>query len=115
VESLAVISMIVAMAIMFSAVICKVMLTQLINKMQRRIDNVNQEKQKALGQLKMIKAQKAVLLKNKGSLEQKKTKMSKKIARLQKDMKELTDDADHRQKLNDTMRGKLIRPTRAEG
>tara|TARA_Y100000588_G_C14230400_1_gene915016 strand:- start:2041 stop:2295 length:255 start_codon:yes stop_codon:yes gene_type:complete len=83
--------------------------------MQRSIDNVNQEKQKALGQLKMVKAQKAVIDKNKGSLEQKKSKMSKKITRLKKEMKELTDEAEHRQKLNETMRGKLIRPTRAEG
>ena len=110
-----VIAMVVAMAIMFAAVIAKVSTTQLINKMQRSIDNVNQEKQKALGQLKVVKAQKAVIDKNKNGLLQKKNKVSKKMTRLKKDMKELTDDVEHRKKLNDTMRGKLIRPTRAEG
>jgi hypothetical protein len=104
-----------AMTMMAGAVFGKIFFAQLINRMRRQIAMVDQEKHKILGQLKMNQSQKKVAERNQAGLKKKKTLLEKKISRIRREMKGFKQDQEHRQKLRDTMRGKLIRPTGAEG
>jgi hypothetical protein len=111
-DAVAVIS---AMTMMAGVVFGKIFFAQLISRMRRQIAMVDQEKHKILGQLKMNQSQKKVAERNQAGLKKKKTLLEKKISRIRREMKGFKQEQEHRQKLRDTMRGKLIRPTGAEG
>ena len=103
-----------ALLLMGGVVFAKLLTSQLIGRMKRQIATVEQEKQKITGQLKVAQSQKNIAAKNKVSLEKKKVKLQKRLTRMKRELGELKDEHDHRQKVRDTMRGKLIRPTGAE-
>ena len=104
-----------SMAMMFLAVFAKVITGQLIHRMQKVIANVNQERQRVLGELKIAQSQKGVADRNRATLEAKKGKIQKKISRLDKELKEFESDVENRQKVRETMRGKLVRSTSDTG
>jgi len=109
--SFEIITMVVALIIMFGAVVAKMVTSQLINRMQNSISAVTQSRQKAMGQLKMAQSQKKVAEQNKIMLAKKKEKIEKKISRLKKELSGMKEEAESRQKTREAMRGKLVRPT----
>lgn len=74
-------AMLMAMALSLAVIVAKVMITQLIGRMNRQIGQVAQVKNEALGRLKAAQGQKAVIAKNHIILDKKKTKLAKKIGR----------------------------------
>ena len=112
-ETFEIVTMVVALGMMFAAVVVKVATAQLINRMQSSIASVNQARQKTLGELRLVQSQKKVAEQNKTVLIRKKKKIQKKIGRLQKELSSMREETEHRQKMRETMRGKLVRPTLA--
>lgn len=108
------VAVICALTMMAAVVFGKVFFSQLVGRMRRSIAMVDQEKHKILGQLKMIQSQKKVAERNQAGLVKKKTLLQKKISRINRQMKSFEEDQEHRRKLRDTMRGKLVRPTGAD-
>jgi len=104
-------SMVASLLLMFAAVAIKIATTQFINRMQNSISAVNQTRQKTMGEFRLAQSQKKVAQQNKAMLSKKKAKIQKKISRLKKELGGMKEDVEHRQKMRDTMRGKLIRPT----
>ena len=78
-------AMIAALVLMFAAVGTKVGTTQLIARLNSRINHVEQDKQEVLGRLKGAQNQKAVAAQNLSMLENKKAKVAKKLTRLQRE------------------------------
>lgn len=78
-------AMIAALVLMFAAVGAKVGTTQLIARLNSRINHVEQDKQEVLGRLKGAQNQKAVAAQNLSMLETKKAKVAKKLTRLQRE------------------------------
>lgn len=95
--------------LMGAVLFAKIMTSQLVVRMKRQIATVDSEKQKILGQLKMIQSQKAVAERNRIGLDKKKQRVQKKVNRIRREMKDMKEDDEHRQKLRDVMRGKLAR------
>lgn len=79
-------AMIMALVFTFAVVVAKVMTTQLVGRMNRQVSQVASVKQEALNRLKTAQGQKMVVTKNKAILDKKKTKVSKAIGRLKKEM-----------------------------
>ena len=77
--------MVAALVLMFGAVGAKILTTARIAQLNTRINHVEQDKQEALGRLKGVQNQTAVLQQNMRVMETKKAKLSKKYARLQKE------------------------------
>ena len=88
-EALEAPAMIAALVLAFSVIGAKVMITQLIGRMNRQISQVAQIKADALNRLKAAQSQKAVVEKNRSMLDKKKSKLSKKLSRLKKEMSEM--------------------------
>ena len=105
----------VALIVLGGVVFAKILTSQFIIRMKRQVSTVDQEKQRILGQLKMIQSQKGVAERNKAGLEKKKQLLQKKVNRIKKEMSAMREDQEHRQKLRDVMRGKLARSPGAGG
>ena len=105
------VTMVVALVIMFEAIGAKILTGQFLNRMQSSIAVVTHTRQKAMGKLKMAQSQKKVAEQNRAMLTKKKTKLGKKIDRLRKELNSMKNELENRQKMRDTMRGKLVRPT----
>ena len=106
-------TMVAALGMMFAAVVVKIATARFLSQMQNSIASVNQARQKTLGELRMVQSQKKVAEQNKAVLLRKKSKIQKKISRLQKELSSMREEVEHRKKMRDTMRGKLVRPTLA--
>ena len=97
-EALETPAMVAALVLTFSVIGAKVMITQLIGRMNRQISQVAQIKAEALNRLKAAQSQKAVADKNKLTLEKKKAKLAKKLSRLKGEMAEIKGEEDARRK-----------------
>ena len=97
-EALVLPAMLAATVLSFGVVIAKVMITQLIGRMNRQIGQVSQLKAEALGRLKAAQGQKQIIAKNQVMLDKKKTKIGKKLGRLKKEMGKMKGDEDARRK-----------------
>ena len=96
--------MLAALVLSFGVIIAKVMITQLIGRMNRQINQVSQIKSEALGRLKGAQGQKAVIEKNRVMLDKKKGKIEKKIGRLKKEMTEMKEEESARRKRSEARR-----------
>ena len=94
-------AMVFAIVLIFGVVVAKVMITQLIGRMNRQISQVAQVRAEALNRLKMAEGQKSVVAKNQSLLNTKKSKISKKISRLKKEMAELKGEEQARRQRTD--------------
>lgn len=103
-EALVLPAMLAATVLSFGVVIAKVMITQLIGRMNRQIGQVSQLKADALGRLKAAQAQNQIIARNQVLLDKKKTKIGKKLGRLKKEMSEMKDEEDTRRKRSDARR-----------
>jgi len=97
-------AMLMAMALSFAVIVAKVMITQLIGRMNRQIGQVAQVKNEALGRLKAAQGQKAVIAKNHIILDKKKSKLAKKIGRLKGEMGEIKEEESARRKRSEARR-----------
>lgn len=102
-----------AMVMIVAVVLAKVATHATVDRMKRRISNVDAERSKALNELKVAQSKKKIGAANLKKLELKKTKLQGKISRLKTELKDRKGETEHRQKIRDAARGKLIRPTRA--
>jgi uncharacterized protein HemX len=91
-ESIEMPAMMAALVLMFGAVGAKVGTTQLLARMNSQISHVEQDKQEVLGRLKGAQNQKAVAEQNLRVLETKKTKLSKKLARLRQEQDQYAEE-----------------------
>ncbi len=89
--------MMAALVLAFAVIIAKVMITQLIGRMNRQINQVSQVKSEALGRLKGAQGQKQIIAKNKMLLD-------KKMRRLKKEMGEMKEEEDARRKRSESRR-----------
>ncbi|HJP32187.1 MAG TPA: hypothetical protein QGF95_16705 [Candidatus Latescibacteria bacterium] len=89
--------MVAALVLAFAVIIAKVMITQLIGRMNRQINQVSQVKSEALGRLKGAQGQKQIIAKNKMLLD-------KKMRRLKKEMGEMKEEEDARRKRSESRR-----------
>jgi hypothetical protein len=103
-EALELPAMLAAMVLIFGVIITKVMITQLIGRMNRQIGQVSQLKADALGRLKAAQGQNQIIAKNQALLDKKKTKIGKKLGRLKKEMSEMKGEEDTRRKRSDARR-----------
>ncbi|MFP6642015.1 MAG: hypothetical protein VCF24_00420 [Candidatus Latescibacterota bacterium] len=103
-EALELPAMLAAMVLIFGVIIAKVMITQLIGRMNRQIGQVSQLKADALGRLKAAQGQNQIIAKNQALLDKKKTKIGKKLGRLKKEMSEMKGEEDTRRKRSDARR-----------
>ena len=103
-EALELPAMLAAMVLIFGVIIAKVMITQLIGRMNRQIGQVSQLKADALGRLKAAQGQNQIIAKNQVLLDKKKTKIGKKLGRLEKEMSEMKGEEDTRRKRSDARR-----------
>ncbi len=103
-EALELPAMMLALVLSFGVIIAKVMITQLIGRMNRQINQVSQIKAEALGRLKGAQGQKAIIAKNKMLLDKKKSKLDKKMGRLKKEMSEMKDEESARRKRSESRR-----------
>ena len=103
-EALELPAIMMALALSFGVIIAKVMITQLIGRMNRQINQVSQVKVEALGRLKGAQGQKQVIAKNKLLLEKKKSKLEKKMSRLKKEMAEMKGGETARRKRSESRR-----------
>jgi|TARA_B100001964_G_scaffold218383_1_gene259344 50S ribosomal subunit-associated GTPase HflX len=90
-------AMMAALVLAFAVIIAKVMITQLIGRMNRQINQVSQVKSEALGRLKGAQGQKQIIAKNKMLLD-------KKMRRLKKEMGEMKEEEDARRKRSESRR-----------
>ena len=97
-------AMFVALFLMVGSVVAKVFTAQMISRMKSQISHVATIKQEALGRLKMAQSQKAVAVQNKGSLISKKTKLTKRLNRLKREMGEIEQDQDARKQRSEMRR-----------
>jgi uncharacterized protein HemX len=97
-------AMMAALVLAFAVIIAKVMITQLIGRMNRQINQVSQVKSEALGRLKGAQGQKQIIAKNKMLLDKKKGKLDKKMRRLKKEMGEMKEEEDARRKRSESRR-----------
>ncbi len=95
-ESLDMIAGVAALIMAFSVMAAKLMITQLLSRMNRQISQVAQLRQDSLNRLKSAQSHKAVMEKNKSMLERKKDKLAKKLSRMKRDLAEVKDDEDAR-------------------
>ena len=105
-----VVTMVVALVVMFAAIGVKVLTSQFLNRMQNSIAVVTHTRQKTMGELKLAQSRKKVAEQNMAMLTKKKTKRTKKIDRLRKELGGMKGELEHRQKIRDTLGGKLVRP-----
>ena len=91
-------AMVVALFMMVGSVVAKVFTAQTLSRMKHQIGHVATIKQEALARLKMAQSQKAVAVQNKVSLTNKKTKLSKRLDRLKKEIGEIEQDQEAREK-----------------
>jgi hypothetical protein len=98
-----------ALIVLGAVVFAKILTSQFIIRMKRQVSTVDQEKQRILGQLKMIQSQKGITERNKAGLEKKKQVLQRKVNKIKKEMNAMQEDQEHRKKLRDVMRGKLAR------
>ena len=96
-----------------AVVVAKVATHSIVERMKRRIANVDAEKSRILNELKVARSKKSVVTANLKKLEMKKAKLKGKISRFRQELKSQKGEAEHRQQVRDATRGKLIRPTRA--
>ena len=89
--------MMAALVLAFAVIIAKVMITQLIGRMNRQINQVSQVKSEALGRLKGAQGQKQIIAKNKMLLD-------KKMRRPKKEMGEMKEEEDARRKRSESRR-----------
>ena len=97
-------AMVVALFLMVGSVVAKVFTAQMISRMKHQISHVATIKQEALARLKMAQSQKAVAVQNKGSLINKKTKLTKRLNRLKREMGEIEQDKDARKQRSEMRR-----------
>lgn len=103
-EALELPAMMIALVLSFGVIVAKVMITQLIGRMNRQINQVSQIKAEALGRLKGAQGQKQVIAKNKVMMDKKKQKLDKKMGRLKKEMAEMKDEESARRKRSEARR-----------
>lgn len=96
--------MLAALVLSFAVILAKVMITQMIARMNRQINQVAQVKSEALGRLKGVQGQKAIIAKNKSVLDKKKKKIEKQIGRLKKEMGEMKEEETARRKRSEARR-----------
>ena len=99
-----------ALVIMSATIGARVVTTQLLNRMQRVIGEVNSMRQKTMGEYKLAQSRRKVAAQNRGMLRKKKAKLQKKIDRLREELASFRGEMEHRQQVRETMRGKLVRP-----
>ena len=97
-------AMVVALFMMVGSVVAKVFTAQMLSRMKHQIGHVAAIKQEALARLKMAQSQKAVAVQNKGSLINKKTKLTKRLNRLKREMGEIEQDKDARKQRSEMRR-----------
>lgn len=97
-------AMLMALVLSFAVIVAKVMITQLLGRMNRQIGQVAQVKNEALGRLKAAQGQKAVIAKNHIILDKKKSKLAKKIGRLKGEMGEIKEEESARRKRSEARR-----------
>lgn len=103
-EALEMPAMMAAMVFIFAVVGAKVMITQMMARMNRQISQVAQVKSEALGRLKSAQSQKQVVQKNKAILEKKRKKVAKKIDGLQKEMSAFKEEEKARRQRSESRR-----------
>lgn len=96
-------AMAAVLVLSFAVIIAKV-ITQLIGRMNRQINQVSQVKAEALGRLKGAQGQKSVGAKNKMLLDKKKSRLDKKMTRLKKEMGEVKGEESARRKRSEARR-----------
>ena len=69
--------MVLALVFVFAVVVVKVMMTQLVGRINRQISQLASAKQEALNSLKTAQSQKMVVEKNKALLDKKKNKTAR--------------------------------------
>jgi phosphoribosylcarboxyaminoimidazole (NCAIR) mutase len=89
-------TMLAALLLMFASVGAKVGTSQLIGRMKHQINHVASIRQEALGRLKIVQSQNAVVMQNKTVLATKKAKLTKRLNRLQREMGTLEQDDEAR-------------------
>ena len=97
-------AMVVALLLMFGSVVAKVFTAQMISRMKHQMGHVATIKQEALARFKMAQSQKAVAVQNKGSLINKRTKLTKRLNRLKREMGEIEQDQDARKQRSEMRR-----------
>ena len=85
-------AMMAALVFAFAVVGTKVMIMQIMARMNRQISQVAQIKSEALGRLKAAQSQKNLVAKNQVILEKKKKKIVKKIDGLKKEMTDFKEE-----------------------
>ena len=95
-EAFEILTMLAAMLFMFASVGVKVGTSQLIARMKHQIKHVASIRQEAIGRLKMVQSQNAVVMQNKTILVTKKAKLTKRLQRLQREMGTIQQDDDAR-------------------
>lgn len=97
-------AMMLALVLSFGVIIAKVMITELIGRMNRQIGQVAKVKAEALGRLKGVQGRKSIFTKNKLLLDGKKSKLGKKMGRLKMEMSEMQEEESARRKRSESRR-----------
>ena len=104
---------VITLIAMFSAALTKAITAQLLKLAEKRAAEHNQAKARVLGELKMAQAQRSVAEQNIAAMEKRKAQLRKRLKKKRKQVKALEDEEKYRDKLDATMRERLMRPTRA--
>ena len=83
--------MIMALVLMFAAVVSKIITTNLLTKMEQGINVVHHERQQILNEVKIARAQKEVAEKNQNELKRKKARLKKKINRMNEELQTIEE------------------------
>lgn len=97
-----IVSMIVALVLMFGSIGAKVITSQLLERMRRQISQVESVKQESMNRLKVVQRQKEITEANKTNLAGKKARLTKRFKRVKKEMSEIEQEEDARKKRQDS-------------
>jgi len=95
-DGLEVIVMLVTLVLITLVVVVKVFTAQLVNRMKVQIAQVAHIRQDALNRLKSVQSQKGVVDQNQRMLNDKKTKLAKRITRLKQEIAEMEKEEEAR-------------------
>jgi len=99
-----------SVGMMFAAVMAKVLAATRVHSLKRRNAVADLDLQQLGERLKVARQQKAVVKDKEAKLTRQKSRLTKKIAKIQDGLMEYKMDHANRQQMRDHMRGKLIRP-----
>ena len=104
-ESLGVPAAIIVVAVCIAAVVAtKVLITSVVAKMRRDIGRVAQVKKESLGRLKLAQSQTHVAAKNVTRHQRTKRELTRKIASLRKELRDISDEDKARRQRADSRR-----------